>query len=477
MEVVGSTKRSILAEGQAIDSRLSMYNTPPDQSVSLEEFEQFAFDRLQVLRTIHRATEAGQRGEELRGTIRKALEQHLPLRTKEDQRKDIISHYVLRLAFCRKQDDRNWLCQQETALFKYRFEGETANEVDRFMKRNNLFYQQISMEERAQYLTQLQQVFRANKYASQDSKFELTYFKVPFEEAVSLMQRRQVFLRDGYAYVPRDSLIELLRLRFRESLSRSLVKAFKSFPIVVRDGRIAPLVKNLSRQYMGRDYSAVSTSVENLTAEQIDALAKRSFPMCMSNLHRELKRQHHLKHSGRLQFGLFLKGAGLSLEEALRFWKREFGKKMSGEDFDKKYAYNIRHNYGKEGKRANYTPHSCKKIILGETPAHGQHHGCPFKHWNEQSLRARMAKLSVSSTDVDTIVESVRSGDFQVACLKHFQVTHPGGNATNVGNHPNGWFEASVRHYSEGESSKKSAFVKSFVAPDSVKAEKDIFAS
>ena len=43
MEVVGSTKRSILAEGQAIDSRLSMYNTPPDQSVSLEEFEQFAY--------------------------------------------------------------------------------------------------------------------------------------------------------------------------------------------------------------------------------------------------------------------------------------------------------------------------------------------------------------------------------------------------------------------------------------------------
>eukprot|EP00939_MAST-03C_sp_MAST-3C-sp1_P001829 g1829.t1 len=469
MELVTS-KRKIVAEGQSIDTRLSLYNCAPDQAISLEEFEQFAYDRLQVLRTIHRATESGQKGEELRGTIRRALEQHLPLRNKDDQRKDNVSHFVLRLAFCRKQEDRNWLCQQETTLFKYRFEGETSKEVDCFMRKNNLHYEQLSAEEKARYSTELQQVFRANKYGSQESKFESQYFKVPFEQAIGLMQRRQVFLRGGFAFVPRDHLIELLRLRFRESLSRSLAKAFKFFPQIVRDGRIAPMVKNLSRQYMGKDYASNATaSIENMTAEQVDSLSKKSFPMCMSNLHHELKRQHHLKHSGRLQFGLFLKGIGLSMEEALRFWKREFAKKMSGEDFEKHYAYNIRHNYGKEGKRANYTPHSCKKIILGETPAHGQHNGCPFKHWNEQSLRSRLAKLKVSSSDVNEICDSVRSGDYQVACLKHFEVTHPGASTTNVGNHPNGWFEASVRHYSEKDQSKKgseaAAFAKSFVAP------------
>jgi DNA primase large subunit len=44
----------------------------------------------------------------------------------------------------------------------------------------------------------------------------------------------------------------------------------------------------------------------------------------MQTLQRALKENHHLKHHGRLQYGLFLKGVGLSLEEAMRFWKTEF---------------------------------------------------------------------------------------------------------------------------------------------------------
>ena len=57
-------------------------------------------------------------------------------------------------------------------------------------------------------------------------------------------------------------------------------------------------------------------------------LARESFPPCMHHLHESLRRDHHLRHFGRLQYGLFLKSIGLTLEQALAFWRTEFTKKM-----------------------------------------------------------------------------------------------------------------------------------------------------
>lgn len=51
----------------------------------------------------------------------------------------------------------------------------------------------------------------------------------------------------------------------------------------------------------------------------------------MKRLHVNLRSEHHLKHQARQQYGLFLKGAGLSLEEALVFWKSEFTKKIDSD--------------------------------------------------------------------------------------------------------------------------------------------------
>ena len=42
------------------------------------------------------------------------------------------------------------------------------------------------------------------------------------------------------------------------------------------------------------------------------------------------------------------------------------------------------------------------KIIMS-TPGHGDAHGCPYKHWSEDGVRAALRKMSLSSKVVDEV--------------------------------------------------------------------------
>lgn len=76
-----------------------------------------------------------------------------------------------------------------------------------------------------------------------------------------------------------------------------------------------------------------------ISPETIDMHAARSHPLCMKVLHKKLRETHHLRHGGRLQYSLFLKGIGLKLDDAMAFWRNELGRVKN---FDTNYAYNIR---------------------------------------------------------------------------------------------------------------------------------------
>ena len=47
----------------------------------------------------------------------------------------------------------------------------------------------------------------------------------------------------------------------------------------------------------------------------------------MKSLYDVVEKEHHVKHWGRLQLGLFFKAVGLSLEEAINYWRSNFTKK------------------------------------------------------------------------------------------------------------------------------------------------------
>ncbi len=242
---------------------------------------------------------------------------------KKNQRKDLVSHFILRLAYCRTEDLRRWFIAQECNLFKYRLERLDPQQRKEFMASNGLHYDLVSVEEHVQLGDKL-----VGFAGSSETKSLVTtdVYKVPFIQALQLVSNREVFLKAGFAYVPLSKLVSTIVTRFRTILGRALAEATNQFDMVTSsDPRIGPLLKNMNKQYMGRDFTKGPVT-DRLTPESIDSSADQHMPLCMKHLHGGLKREHKLKHWGRLQYGLFLKGAGLELEDAVRFWESHFSK-------------------------------------------------------------------------------------------------------------------------------------------------------
>lgn len=369
---------------------------------------------------------------------------------------------------------RRWFLSFESQLFRFRLERLSDEERAQFMRANGLQYELVSAEEKE---AKREMLFGLPNVTPLNFS-ELRFYKVPFTQALDLVANRSVLLSFGYAYVPTAKLVSIIVARFRMNLSKELISAANMFQHVSADPRIGQLLKNMNKQYVGKDYSKAD-GVDRLTPDKVGQAAELHFPLCMRNLHDALARDHHLKHGGRLQYGLFLKGAGMKLEDALVYWQTEFTKSMSLEEFIKKYAYNIRHNYGQEGKRVDYVPKSCNKIIMGTAPGVGEYHGCPYKHFDEAHLSALLTQLHIQPTDRKNILDKARTHHYGVACQLHFEATHPGYlsmpemRTDGVGNHPNGWYQASVQYYrlrNGGASAQASGF-KASTAGEEAKTE------
>ncbi|GJE90839.1 DNA primase large subunit [Phanerochaete sordida] len=421
--------------------RLNFYDQPPQGEITIEEFEICALDRLRILAEIESSYARNRPWDELKKYTLEQCKKYLHLdassATLQDvdsqRRKDHIGHFVLRLAFCRSEELRRRFVKAETTLFRIRFEDDDRKEREDFLQSRQFSWTPVMKDEVEQYAEQLKAA--ASTYLPPKDQVDLEkekYCKVHWTRVPDLIEKRKVFLRHGMAYVPSKEQASIVYEEFQRNLENALLVTLKHLPRLDEDTRIVPLLDNLSQGFLAgvsSEWASATTAAngDEITAEMIDELARKHFPMCMRHLHDTLKRDKHLKHFGRLQYGLFLKVLGLSIEEALAFWRRSFSG-MTDDKFNKEYKYNIRHSYGLEGKRANYAAKSCQQILLSDQPGPQDSHGCPYRHFSLDNLQTALLSMYSSQgltvKDLPEIVAQVKSGHYHVACTRVFEITH-----------------------------------------------------
>ncbi|XP_064912251.1 DNA primase large subunit isoform X3 [Columba livia] len=129
---------------------LQFYLEPPTENISLVEFESLAIDRLKLLKTVENlgvsyVKNGDQYNSKLESELRKLKFPYKAL-TDDDyeaRRKDHISHFILRLAYCQSEELRRWFLQQEMDLFRYRFSQLTDSLMQKFMEHVDLSFEAL----------------------------------------------------------------------------------------------------------------------------------------------------------------------------------------------------------------------------------------------------------------------------------------------------------------------------------------------
>lgn len=437
---------------QSYAHRMNFYTIPPTGDISLEEFEEWGIARLKVLAELESCQFRNRTREETEEYMRPVLEKWLRLDSNKSRsgelegqrKKDHYSHWTLRLAFASTSDLRQRFARLETQLFKLRLQAEFEDERRDFIKTLPMSWEMVDAEEKATWLDEL----KAATVVRKDD--ELNWFKVDWERVPDLVERRQVLLKKGKAYVHVREQTTMVLNEFTRSLDNGLQLASRFLPRMDEDNRLSPILSHLSQSFTAPDaqYSEQSSvgDMANITAASVDPLSSH-FPLCMQNLHRELRKNSHLKHFSRLQYTLFLKGIGMNLQECILFWRKSFKLITDGtlwttsqfvlgfanhstDKFKSEYLYNIRHAYGDVGGDANkrgrgYTPYSCQKLLTEALPGAGQNHGCPYRTYTPDNLTALLQNVGVNDRDLlRQVKEDVGKQRYHIACNRVFESTH-----------------------------------------------------
>lgn len=357
---------------------------------------------------------------------------------KSNLNNDNTSFFFVALAFCNQDSQRNWLANIEAKLFLYRINHYAINK-DSILRELNIPLYEVSNVSK-----DFEEKIKFKNNQGHSSK----YYKIPFEYVLNLVPTMNYYIYKGYVYVNESNKESIIETVLKESLLKKYYNLSKSYDSILEDKRIFNLIHNIekTRELNKQIEFTVKKDLSSFfSINDIEDHAETNFPLCMQVIHRHLNRESHLKHEGRLQYSLFLKGIGLTFDESMTFWKKKFMMKTNSDKFDKEYSYNIRHSYGLEGKRVSYPPWTCHKIQGLPIPNIGESHGCPYKYLSEERLRSLLYEMHMKEVDVMKILDKKKTNEYSICCIRQFEAKFPSLPFEKVGIHPNYYFESAVK--------------------------------
>lgn len=242
---------------------LNFYSEPPPYELTLDEFESFSIDRLKVLKAFETAKLRIKKDDEAFKAVETVVSGFLELSRNtskgksallyDQRRKDHISHFLLRLAFCRSEELRNWLVRYEALLFKFRYMKEEPADREAFLSSVHLdaipigfegmyqeFYPNDNNEPekvRSSHKSRLLNDIKIVYFLESEMVKGAMFYKVPFEQVVELVSKKACLLRDGWAYVPESERILLVLNAFKKNLMTGLEETARALPRMEDDDR------------------------------------------------------------------------------------------------------------------------------------------------------------------------------------------------------------------------------------------------
>lgn len=182
---------------------------------------------------------------------------------------DLLSHYILRIAFSKDKEKQQWFLKQELKLFTFRLNelkninvlnSQNISESERglvhLLKRENIHYESITKPS-ISYGNKNDEWEKYTEFIPNKDTIQ-KLFKVPFyPDAYFLVRDHKVVVEKGVAYVPDIYLDIILTVQFKLNIKESfkyLDHNEKMLLKIQNDPRISTFLSSLPKAYVAKDF-------------------------------------------------------------------------------------------------------------------------------------------------------------------------------------------------------------------------------